>query len=79
MDPSRLVWLVSLVFVSSVTGLGYVFLRQEAKPRSIRRVVKILYRLAFSSNRSAVIFENDADRQYFVQEGLVPEGAHLLD
>jgi glycosyltransferase involved in cell wall biosynthesis len=59
--------------VSSVTGLGYVFLRQEAKPRSIRQVVKILYRLAFSPNRSAVIFENDADRQYFVREGLVPE------
>ena len=58
--------------VSSVTGLGYVFLRQEAKPRSIRQVVKTLYRLAFSSTHSAVIFENEADRQYFIREGLVP-------
>ncbi len=58
--------------VSSVTGLGYVFLRQEAKPRSIRQVVKTLYRLAFSPNRSAVIFENETDRQYFIREGLVP-------
>jgi glycosyltransferase involved in cell wall biosynthesis len=59
--------------VSSVTGLGYVFLRQEAKPRFIRQVVKTLYRLSFASRRSAVIFENDADRQYFIQEGLVPK------
>jgi glycosyltransferase involved in cell wall biosynthesis len=59
--------------VSSVTGLGYVFLRQEVKQRSIRRVVKTLYRLAFSSKNSTVIFENEADRRYFIQEGLVPE------
>ena len=56
--------------VSSVTGLGYVFLRQELKPRLIRQVVKYLYRLAFASHRSAVIFENDADRLYFIQESL---------
>jgi glycosyltransferase involved in cell wall biosynthesis len=59
--------------VSSVTGLGYVFLRQEAKPRFLRQVVKNLYRLSFASRRSAVIFENDTDRQYFIQEGLVPK------
>jgi glycosyltransferase involved in cell wall biosynthesis len=58
--------------VSSVTGLGYVFLRQEARPRSIRQVVKPLYRMAFAPNHSAVIFENDADRQYFIRQGLVP-------
>jgi hypothetical protein len=59
--------------VSSVTGLGYVFLRQEAKPRFLRQVVKNLYRLSFASRRSAVIFENDTDRQYFIREGLVPK------
>lgn len=58
--------------VSSITGLGYVFLRQEIKPRLIRLVVKNLYRLALAYSKSAVIFENDTDRGYFIQEGLVP-------
>ena len=58
--------------VSSITGLGYVFLRQELKPRLIRLVVKNLYRLALAYPKSAVIFENETDRGYFIQEGLVP-------
>jgi len=64
--------------VSSVTGLGYVFLRQELKPRLIKRVVKFLYRLAFAHTKSAVIFENDTDREYFIREGLAHAGKTWL-
>ncbi len=57
--------------VNSVTGLGYVFLRQELKARLIRQMARLQYRMAFSHPNCAAIFENDTDRQYFIRTGLV--------
>lgn len=49
----------------NVTGLGASFIRDSW----LTRVVKQLYRIAFQS--SSVIFENETDREFFVEEQLV--------
>lgn len=59
--------------VNSVTGLGYVFLNQESKGSTLRKVVLPLYRLAFGHANLAVVFENVSDQQQFIKMGLVPE------
>jgi glycosyltransferase involved in cell wall biosynthesis len=62
----------------SITGRGYVFLGQSFRAKLLQRLVKPLYRLALSGTR--VIFENDGDRQYFLQAGLVREPqAYLIE
>ncbi len=57
--------------VNSITGRGYVFLSNEAKAERLKLLAKPLYRLAFGNPNFAAIFENDGDRQYFIQENLV--------
>jgi glycosyltransferase involved in cell wall biosynthesis len=59
------------VIVNSITGLGYVFLGQDLKARLLRRLVTLIYRLVFASPRCAAIFENDSDRRYFIEQGLI--------
>lgn len=58
--------------VNSITGRGYVFLSDELKARLLRPAVKWLYRRVLRHPRCETIFENEADQQYFVQEGLIP-------
>jgi glycosyltransferase involved in cell wall biosynthesis len=58
--------------VNAITGLGYVFLSHEAKARWIQRGVRLFYRQIFSRPHCAAIFENDTDRQRFIQDRLVP-------
>ena len=60
--------------VNSITGRGYVFLSDEFKARLLRPAVKWLYRRVLRRPRCETIFENEADQQYFVQEGLIPPG-----
>jgi glycosyltransferase involved in cell wall biosynthesis len=49
--------------VSAVSGLGTVFLATSTLARIRRRFVVALYRLAFGSSRSIVIFQNPDDRK----------------
>lgn len=58
--------------VNSITGRGYVFLGEDLRARLLRRLVKWLYKPAFASPNCAAIFENEPDRQYFLQERLIP-------
>lgn len=58
--------------VNSITGRGYVFLSEESKARLLRPAVKRLYRSVLRRPHCETIFENEADQQYFVQEGLIP-------
>jgi glycosyltransferase involved in cell wall biosynthesis len=66
-------WLGIPAVINSVTGLGYVFLNQDAKARMLRRLVTAAYRAAFQHPNQAAIFENEADRHVFIQLGLLPE------
>jgi glycosyltransferase involved in cell wall biosynthesis len=66
--------------VNSITGRGYVFVGNNLKARALRRLVRPMYRLALDLPNCAVIFENDVDRQYFIQEGLLHAGrARLIE
>ena len=58
--------------INSITGRGYIFLGEERKARSLKRLVKPLYRLAFSTPRCGATFENEEDRQYFVTNRFIP-------
>lgn len=53
--------------VYTITGRGYIFLANDLKARLLRPFVRLLYRLAFSGHGVRVIFENEDDRQYFIQ------------
>lgn len=57
--------------VNSITGRGYVFLGQDRKARLILPAVRLFYRLALNHPNERTIFENDADRQYFIDQKLV--------
>ncbi len=57
--------------VNAVTGLGHVFTDPGLKARLIRPVVRWLYRLALSGEKVRVIFQNDGDRDSFVEWGSV--------
>lgn len=56
--------------VAAVSGLGTVFVAQSKAARARRALVSWLYRMAFSQQRLAVIFQNPDDR-----DGLLAVGA----
>ena len=64
--------------VNSITGRGYVFLGGKAKARLMRPVVRLMYRYAFRSENLRAIFENQEDREYFIQHKLVPAARTAL-
>lgn len=64
--------------VRSITGRGYVFLGQDTQARLLRPLVKGLYRFLLYSGAGAAIFENETDRQYFLDRKLVRPGAAYL-
>lgn len=64
--------------VRSITGRGYVFLGEDLRARFLRLLVKPLYRFVMRSGQ--ILFENAADRQYFLDEKLVAqERTHLIE
>lgn len=63
--------------VRSITGRGYVFLGEDRRARRLRWLVSLLYRFLPGGT---TIFENDADRRFFLDRKLVrPEAAHLIE
>jgi len=62
--------------VNSITGRGYIFSGKDARARLLKGGVRRLYRLALNRPNTAVIFENGADREYFLAERFItPEQA----
>ena len=61
------------LIINSVAGLGYLFLTRDLLGRAMRRLLKPIFRYALSGTILRVIFENDGDRDYFVQSGLVQQ------
>lgn len=56
--------------VSSITGMGYLFLSQELLARALRVVVRVLCRVAFKGTGSRVILQNRDDLELFRAAGL---------
>ena len=57
--------------VHAVTGLGYLFIRDDLVTRIRRATIMRLFRIALHHRNSRVIFQNPDDRDLFAQQGLV--------
>ena len=66
--------------INNITGLGTMFIRQDAKTRVVRQMMQGLYWLASRHPNCATIFENPADREYFLSKRLTsPERTWLIE
>ena len=57
--------------VNAITGLGHIFTDPGLKARLMRPFVRQLYRFALSGEKVRVIYQNNDDRDSFVDWGLV--------
>jgi glycosyltransferase involved in cell wall biosynthesis len=64
--------------IYSVTGLGSLFLSEKLFNVFLWEIVTILYRLSFRSSNTRVFFENNDDRDLFVEQKIVPFDKTLL-
>lgn len=75
---ARFVKLTSIV--RSITGRGYVFLGNDLRAKFLRPLVKVIYRLMLNVDFGATIFENQTDRQFFLDESLIhPNRSHVVE
>ena len=66
--------------INSITGRGYVFLGSDFKARFLRFFVTPFYRILLRTSKVAVIFENQTDREFFIEQNLVkPEQTSLIE
>jgi glycosyltransferase involved in cell wall biosynthesis len=49
--------------VAAISGLGFIFIAKGAAAKARRRAIGLLYRIALSSRRVRVIFQNEDDRK----------------
>ncbi len=63
--------ILNIPSVSAVTGLGFVFIRNDLKARVLRQIIKLGYRIALNRPRNHVIFQNPDDRDLFEKMGLI--------
>ncbi|HEY5106830.1 MAG TPA: glycosyltransferase family 4 protein [Caulobacteraceae bacterium] len=65
--------------VSSVAGLGYVFVSRDARARLLRNPLKWILRFALGGRRASLIVQNETDLRFFVDNGLArAECTHLI-
>ena len=57
--------------VHAITGLGHLFIREDAAARLQQRLVMVLFRFALGHRHARAIFQNGDDLDLFVREGLV--------
>lgn len=66
--------------VRSITGRGYVFLGTDIRARILRPLVKGIYRLMLNAGPGVTIFENQTDRQFFLDESLIhPDHSQVIE
>ena len=64
--------------VNAIAGLGYVFIARGYKASLFRRLISMAYRSAFCGARSSIIFQNQEDRQTFIDNRLVKGNQTVL-
>jgi glycosyltransferase involved in cell wall biosynthesis len=64
--------------VHAVTGLGFLFVREDWGSRAIRAALLPVWRYALHHPNGRVIFQNPDDMAMFLGRGLAPEGRSLL-
>lgn len=65
-------------YVAAVSGLGFVFTREQQGLDLVRRAAIILYRLALGHRNSRVIFQNENDRDVLLKEGVVRQSQIVM-
>lgn len=66
--------------VNSVTGLGYLFLSRRFGARVLRIPTTPIIRLALADDRVHTIFENSADRAFYIDRGMAdPSRSTLIE
>ena len=58
-------------FISSISGLGYIFTAKTKVSILLKPIILFLYRLSLKNSDSLVIFQNSFDRDYFVKQKIV--------
>jgi glycosyltransferase involved in cell wall biosynthesis len=59
--------------VNSITGRGYVFISQDMSARVLKWIISPLFKFALQYPNSLVIFENNADCQFFIEQGFTSQ------
>lgn len=57
--------------VNTITGLGFVFTSENRLARSLRHVVRMLFRLCLGGSGSRLILQNQDDYDFFCRSGFV--------
>lgn len=60
--------------IHAITGLGFVFIRQDFKARVLRGLIGQLYRFALAHRNGYAIFQNPDDLGLFQANAMVPPG-----
>jgi glycosyltransferase involved in cell wall biosynthesis len=69
----------SIRVVHTIAGLGYLFSGEGLKPRILRALVGPFLKLALSSARTSLIFQNPDDMRLMIARGFArPERCHLI-
>lgn len=63
----------STAVVNAITGAGYVFSQDNLTARLVRHPIEWAYKAALSRDNSRVVFQNGADQEMFLRDGLVDE------
>jgi glycosyltransferase involved in cell wall biosynthesis len=64
--------------VHAITGMGYLFIRDDWPARTLRALIRPLYRYALGHPNARVIFQNPDDLGLFLRQGLVREEATVM-
>ncbi|HLT77149.1 MAG TPA: glycosyltransferase family 4 protein [Ferrovibrio sp.] len=64
--------------VHAITGLGFLFIRQDGRTGLLRRIIERLYAFALNHRNSVAIFQNGDDRTLFEQRGMVQPGRWVM-
>jgi glycosyltransferase involved in cell wall biosynthesis len=63
--------------INAVTGMGFAF-SDDDKATGINTIVKRAYRIALNNRNVRVVFQNEVDRDVFIQKGLVKQVQTVL-
>lgn len=64
--------------VHAITGLGFLFIRQDGRTGLLRRLIERLYRMGLHHRNAVAIFQNPDDLAVFEQRHLVPPGRWVM-
>lgn len=72
-------WLGTKSIVNTVTGLGFAFIDKGLKAKVLRQFLSLLYLFIFRAPNVQFIFQNQDDRQLYIDQGwVIPERTQVI-